>query len=541
MKNEIQVLDCTLRDGAYITDSHFGTPEIKGIIKRMQDANIDLIECGWLKDKPHVAGSTFYHVPADLEAYNIQKSCNSLYVAMIDWDRYDLSQLPAYDGKSIDAIRVAFPHKKFREAVALGPIIQGKGYQVFFQAANTLEYSENDLIQRAQEVNKIQPSGLSVVDTFGAMYPEDMERIVRVLNKHVDKNIKLGFHSHNNLQLSFALSMQFVRTLRDAGRSIIVDASLCGMGRGAGNTTTELLVNYLNREHHGNYDLNTIMDAIDMYMGEFQKNYSWGYSTPYLIAGMYCSHVNNIAYLLDNHRTNSKELRNIIESLSPDERRKYDYGLLEQKYIDNQNRVVNDDQAIAQLRAAIASREVLLLCPGKSILKKRADIEKYIADHNPVIIGINVANQGYRQDYLFFCNSVRYSYAKEVYADEFKNTKRIITSNIKTTADYNESVINFNLLVKRGWEHFDNAGIVCLRLLNKLQVARVALAGFDGFESSYDESYADSSLPHIVPGKTWSELNEEIRDMLCDFRQMTAGCMDIAFITESKYQDFGVL
>ena len=137
--------------------------------------------------------------------------------------------------------------------------------------------------------------------------------------------------------------------------------------------------------------------------------------------------------------------------------------------------------------------------------------------------------------------SVRYSYAKEVYADEFKNTKRIITSNIKTTADYNESVINFNLLVKRGWEHFDNAGIVCLRLLNKLQVARVALAGFDGFESSYDESYADSSLPHIVPGKTWSELNEEIRDMLCDFRQMTAGCMDIAFITESKYQDFGVL
>ena len=80
-----------------------------------------------------------------------------------------------------------------------------------------------------------------------------------------------------------------------------------------------------------------------------------------------------------------------------------------------------------------------------------------------------------------------------------------------------------------------------LRLLNKLQVARVALAGFDGFESSYDESYADSSLPHIVPGKTWSELNEEIRDMLCDFRQMTAGCMDIAFITESKYQDFGVL
>lgn len=537
MKNGIQVLDCTLRDGAYITDSHFGAPAIRGIIKKMQDANVDLIECGWLKDKPHVSGSTFYHVPSDLEAYLIQKSSSSLYVVMIDWDRYNLDQLPEYDGKSIDAIRVVFPHGKFREGVALGTIIKSKGYQVFFQAANTLEYSEEDLIQLAQEINKVQPSGLSVVDTFGAMYPEDMERIVHILNKHIDPQIKLGFHSHNNLQLSFALSMQFVRALKDTGRNLIVDASLCGMGRGAGNTTTELLVNYLNREHHGNYDLNTIMDAIDMYMGEFQKNYSWGYSTPYLIAGMYCTHVNNIAYLLDNHRVNAKDMRNIIESLSPVERRKYDYSLLEQKYIDNQNRVVDDDQAIAQLKAATAGREVLLLCPGKSILNRRADIEKYIADHNPVIIGINVANLGYHQDYLFFCNSVRYSYAKEVYSEEFGRTKRIVTSNIKTSPDRNESVINFNLLVKRGWEHFDNAGIVCLRLLNKLHVANVALAGFDGFESSYDESYADTSLPHIVPGKTWNELNEEIRDMLCDFRQMTAGCMNLTFLTESKYQD----
>ena len=79
--------------------------------------------------------------------------------------------------------------------------------------------------------------------------------------------------------------------------------------------------------------MDSIMDAIDIYMEFFKENYEWGYSTPYFIAGMYCCHVNNIAYLLKNHRTSSRDMRNIIESLSQDDRKKYDYDLLEEKYL----------------------------------------------------------------------------------------------------------------------------------------------------------------------------------------------------------------
>lgn len=63
MNKNIQLLDCTLRDGAYIVNAKFGTPAIKGIIKRMEDANIDIIECGWLKDTPHEIGTTFFIHP----------------------------------------------------------------------------------------------------------------------------------------------------------------------------------------------------------------------------------------------------------------------------------------------------------------------------------------------------------------------------------------------------------------------------------------------------------------------------------------------
>lgn len=535
MGKKIELLDCTLRDGAYIVEARFGTPAIKGIIKKMQDANIDIIECGWLKNAPHEEGTSFFHVPSDLEKYLLKRSERATYVAMIDWDRYDLDNLPECDGKTIDAIRVVFPYGKHREGVAVGEAIAGKGYKVFFQAANTLAYSDQDLTELAQEVNRVSPVALSVVDTFGAMYNEDLERIVRVLDRELKAGIRLGFHSHNNQQLSFALSMHFVELLEKTERECIVDASLCGMGRGAGNATTELVANYLNQKHHCNYDMNQIMDAIDMYMPYFQEHYTWGYSTPYFIAGMYCCHVNNIAYLQENHRTSAQDMRNIIESLSSEDRKKYDYDLLEEKYLENQNRIVEDERILEQLEQEWKGREILLIAPGKSNELEKERIKQYIADYNPVVIGVNAINPTYQYDYLFIINTVRYNYAKEIYPRQFYATKKILLSNIKTEPDEKELIVNFNRVIKRGWEHFDNAVINMLRLLDKVHVKKVILAGFDGFKHQYNESYADIALPTLNPNNGWDELNDEIQEMFQDFKVSARATMDINFITESIF------
>ena len=537
MSEQVKLLDCTLRDGAYIVNSRFGVQAIKGIIKKLQDANIDIIECGWLKNNEHEEGSSFFHTPDDISQYLLKKSEYATYVAMIDWDRYDLDFLPQYDGKSIDAIRVVFPHEKYREGIDVGRKIREKGYKVFLQAANTLAYSEDELIDLANRVNQSGAIGLSVVDTFGAMFSEDLEWIVRILDKELRNDINLGFHSHNNQQLSFALSMQFISLLKEMHRACIVDASLCGMGRGAGNTTTELIANYINKKHSGNYDINMIMDAIDTYMIHFVERYQWGYSTPYMIAGMYCTHVNNIAYLLENHRTCAKDMRNIIWSMSEAERQKYDYDLLESKYIDYQNKVVNDEDVLAELKNALKGRTVLLIAPGKSILVQKEKVNQYIKEYHPIVIGINAVSPEYEYDYLFFSNKVRYQYAKEIYYPFFSKVKRIIASNIKTLPKENELIVNYNLIIKRGWEHFDNSTITCLRLMNKLHVNEVALAGFDGFSNEYAESYADTSLPSLNPGNKWDELNEEIKEMFDDFKVTTAKTMNIYFVTDSKYDE----
>ena len=513
MSKNIKLLDCTLRDGAYITNSRFGEAAIRGIITKMQEARADVIEIGWLKDAPHEEGSSYFHIPDDAESYILEKDTRVLYTVMIDWDRYDTDQLPDYDGRSIDAIRVVFPHGKHREGIKVGERIREKGYKVLFQAANTLAYSDDDLIDLADCMNAFEPVSLSVVDTFGAMYFDDLERIVRVLDKRLNPQISIGFHAHNNQQLAFALSIRFVELMERSERAIMVDSSLNGMGRGAGNTTTELMTSYLNRKQHGNYDLNAVMDAIDIYMTGYHEQYSWGYSTPYFIAGMYQCHVNNIAYLLKNHRTNAHDMRSIIESLSVADRRKYDYDLLESKYMENQSRTVNDSDALQELRNAVTDRKVLLIAPGKSVNTQCDAIHEYIRKENPLLIAVNALNPRYDCDYAIFINPGRYEYAGSYCPEQLANTRRILLSNIKTQAGDNEIVVNYNTVVKRGWEHFDNAVIITLRLLNKIGAEDVAIAGFDGFKTKYNESYADANLPTLNPDNKWDELNEEITDM----------------------------
>lgn len=538
--NHIQLLDCTLRDGAYITNSEFGDAAIRGIISKLQNARADVIEIGWLKDAPHKSGSSFFHVPADAEPYIEEKDPRILYTAMIDWDRYDTDQLPPCDGRSVDAVRVVFPHGRHREGIEVGKKIREKGYQVMFQAANTLAYSDEDLLDLITCMNEFLPVSVSIVDTFGAMFFDDLERISGILDSGLDPRISLGFHAHNNQQLAFALCIHFVKKLKNSVRTLMVDASLNGMGRGAGNATTELVMNYLNRKQHGNYDLNPVMEALDVYISGFHERYFWGYSTPYFIAGIYQCHVNNIAYLLKNHRTSARDMRSIIESLSAGDRRKYDYDLLEQKYMENQSRIIDDALALKELKKAAAGRPVLLIAPGKSVDTELARIRAYIAQEWPLIIAVNALNPNYAEcDYAIFINPARYEYARNSHPELFGRIRKILLSNIKTEGNADEIIVNYNLVVKRGWEHFDNAVIITLRLLNKIGAPHVVIAGFDGFRTKYNESYADPNLPTLNPDNQWDALNEEITDMFLDFRQSIGAKMKLEFLTESCFNTDG--
>ena len=382
-----------------------------------------------------------------------------------------------------------------------------------------------------EKVNAIKPECISIVDTFGAMYGDDLSRIISLFDHNLDPDIMLGLHSHNNLQLSFALAVQFVNTLAFTKRRIVVDSSLCGMGRGAGNANTELVANFLNDRFSADYDLNIIMDTIDMYMTQFMNKYEWGYSIPYFISGIYCSHVNNIAYLIKNHKTKARDLKNIIETLDDDTRRIYDYDNLEKTYIEYMDKEVDDTVALQELGNKFADKKIVLIVPGKSAFKQSEHINEIIAEDNCTVIGINSVISGYDYDYLFFSNSMRFDYAKESKSDVLTNTPVIITSNISSEdADYQ---INYNDLIKRGWKYYDNSLFSCLRLLNKLNVKEIYLAGFDGY--SIGENYIDSNMEIGLSAEEIEEFNNDLLNMMNNFKETTKDRIRLTFVTESRF------
>ena len=114
---------------------------------------------------------------------------------------------------------------------------------------------------------------------------------------------------------------------------------------------------------------------------------------------MYCSHVNNIDYLLKKHRANAKEIRSVISSLNPEDRVKYDYDLLEEKYVENQNNEVDDESTLETLTKLLKDKEVLLVAPGKSSIDEIDKVKSYIKEHHPVVIGVNAILKQYSYDY----------------------------------------------------------------------------------------------------------------------------------------------
>lgn len=268
----IKVLDCTLRDGAYIVNSSFGDKNIKEIITALNNAKIDIIECGWLRDATHKKDSVIFAEPNETKEYINLK--NSKYALMFDYGKYDINKLNNNNGL-IDIIRIAFYKKNIDEISFLAEKAKSKGYQVFLQPSNIKEYSYSEIEKLCKRANFVGVDAVYIVDSFGSLFPEDLDNIIPVFDETVNPNIEIGFHSHNNLQLSLALSIKFINSLK---RNIIIDSSLSGIGRCAGNTKTEILLEYLNRFYKTNYNQEFIWKTLEKNITPLYKKFSWEYT-----------------------------------------------------------------------------------------------------------------------------------------------------------------------------------------------------------------------------------------------------------------------
>lgn len=528
----IQVLDCTLRDGGRIVDCSFSDNIIVNIAKGLNEAKIDIIEIGFLRDWHDVdykGGSTFFTDVDQMRPY-IGNS-NSMYVAFVDYGMFDFDSLKECDGTSISGIRVGFTKKDFftkRDDIKRKlEIVKNKGYKLFIQGVNTLSYSDKEVLELLDLVNEVEPFGFGIVDTYGAMYVDDVTRFFELIDNNLNKDVRLDFHSHNNYQLSFSLAQEMIK-LSYGKRDLIIDGTLNGMGKVAGNLNTELLINFLVQKMNYDYEFNKICDLIDEYIYPYKEKYNWGYSIPAMISGLYQSHPNNVIYLTSKFRLHSRDINNLISMIEPEKRQRYDYDNIQQLYISYCATKIDDESSIKLLESDIKDKEVLVLVPGKSIESKRKDIMDYARANGCIVISVNYEDE--LSDYVFWGNPKRYSY----YHTNRQNAKPIITSNIHVHDD-DVILVNYYDLINKKYEYFENSTVMLLYLLRRISVKKIAIAGFDGFYNDHD-NYIDDSFQNDRHLTEFKLLNREIGEMMEDYAHSMKYKSQISFVTDSIFE-----
>jgi 4-hydroxy 2-oxovalerate aldolase len=321
----IQITDCTIRDGGYLFNKDSNPEYVKGIMKGLADAGIDFVETGFLQT--NVTGETLvYKDSVDARKYLPKDRKNTQFLGFCDNSRYSLEKLDDYDGKSFKWIRISTAQHEIDESIKFCAGVIKKGYLVQFNPMDSISYTDEARAELIEKVNKVKPASFSIVDTFGAMDMLDLVHIFKQVDGLLDKNIKIGLHSHDNLGLSCALGERMIELSEETGRDIIIDGSLFGMGRGAGNAKTELLADYINKHCGGNYDLQKLLDTIDRYIIPVLGGIHWGYDLPMYVCGTKHAHVDNVYHLKKAYRCTANEMFDLVESLTPQQRTRYGAG-----------------------------------------------------------------------------------------------------------------------------------------------------------------------------------------------------------------------
>lgn len=284
----IKILDCTIRDGGLINDHLFDDKLVKGVYDACSAAGVDYIEMGYKGSKkifsPTKHGKWKFCDEKDLVEIIGEKHAGIKISVMADAERTDYHEdiLPK-DKSVVDCIRVACYISQIPTAIDMLKDARDKGYETMLQLMAVSVVSESDL-QAALAIAATSPAtGVYLVDSFGALYSEQVRHLMAMYLKAMEGTGKeVGFHAHNNRQLAFANTIEAL--IAGATR---LDATISGIGRGAGNCPMELLLGFL---HNPKFHLRPVLECCEKVFYPLSKKMDWGYSIPYAITGQMNRH-----------------------------------------------------------------------------------------------------------------------------------------------------------------------------------------------------------------------------------------------------------
>lgn len=286
---EIRVLDCTVRDGGLINDHQFSDEFVRAVYETCIEAGVDYMEIGY-KGSPKVFSPKRFGAWKFCEEDDIRRivgeNDSPLKLAVMadaggksDWQR----QIPPRSESVIDMVRVACYVHQISEAAEMIQDAHEKGYETMCNIMAISAVQEPDIDQALEVAAQTKAGTVVVVDSFGALYSEQIARLVKKYLAAVKETGKeVGIHAHNNQQLAFANTIEAI--IQGANR---IDATMAGIGRGAGNCSMELLLGFL---RNPKFNIRPVWKLLQDHIVKLRESVEWGPYPPYIITGQMNQH-----------------------------------------------------------------------------------------------------------------------------------------------------------------------------------------------------------------------------------------------------------
>ena len=309
MKNKIEILDCTLRDGGYYTNWDFDKEFVTKYLKTMEDTeSIKIVELGYRSlSKENYLGEYYYCPKYFLEeAREIAPS--KILAIMLNEKDVTINDLYIIDDcvGNVDLIRLAVNPINLKRALLLATKIKEKGFKVAINLMYMSEWANDKKFLSSLKDTEGKVDYLYLVDSFGSADPEEVFKLVCNITNFTSTPI--GFHGHNNLELALINSLKAL----EAGCSI-VDVTISGMGRGAGNLSTELLLTYLSSKNAIDFNLTKFSEIVSK-VEELKSYYKWGVSFPYIISGAYSLPQSDVMNWIAKERHDINSIVNALQN-----------------------------------------------------------------------------------------------------------------------------------------------------------------------------------------------------------------------------------
>lgn len=504
----LKLLDCTLRDGGYYTNWDFEQSLVEDYIRSFNHLPVDYLEIGYRSlPMTEYLGEFFYCPTYRLEEIR-SKSDKNIVIILNEKDvriEHVRGLLEPCKGL-VDMVRIALDPQNLGRALKLSAEIKKYGFEVGFNVMYMSQWKHygsflNDLKYVSETADYFY-----LVDSYGGVYPEEVRNTIALVKENT--HCKLGFHGHNNMELGLINTL----TAIDCGVDM-VDTTITGMGRGAGNLKTELLLTALNARQGLEVDFDALSKVVDGFQ-KLQNQHGWGTNLPYMVSG-----------------ANSLPQKDVMEWVT---RRFYSFNSII-RALQNQKAKRTDNEQLPAFKVTNKFKKALIIGGGPNAAGHAHAVTQFIAKHPDLCIihasSKNAASYNEIERVQFFCLVGNEGHRMEkIFSDLGKfNGQCILPPFPRKMGTYIPDAvkdISFELIAIEFTDRlFDSHTVLALQTALSLGVEEIFLSGYDGYQGE--------TITQLE-----KELSEENEYTFSRFRNYSA--IPIFSITPTTYKNIPV-